>query len=75
VTQLQRSLDNRNGNLAIALIRLDYVIGYHNITSKNSIVYYTDSEGEKIGTVPDGLYNLFMYEEALKYILGAETSA
>jgi len=48
VTQLQRSLDNRNGNLSIALIELNYVIGYHNITAENAIVYYIDdaSAGE-----------------------------
>jgi len=53
-TQLQRSLDNTNGNLTIALIELNYVIGYHNITPENAIVYYIDdaSVGEKIGMVP-----------------------
>jgi len=72
VTQLQRSLDNRNGNLTIGLVRLDYVINYQNITSGNAIVYYTDTEGEKVGNVPEGQYNLSMYEDALKNILGAE---
>jgi len=48
VTQLQRSLDNRNGNLSIALIGLNYVIGYYNITPENAIVYYVGTEGEKL---------------------------
>jgi len=76
-TQLQRSLDNRNGNISISLIELNYVIGYHNITPENAIVYYMDDEasaGEKIGMVPEGLYNLSMYEDALKYIIGREAS-
>jgi len=33
-----------------------------------------DTEGENDGTVPEGLYNLSMYEDALKNILGAEAS-
>jgi len=74
VTQLQRSLDNSNGNLTIGLVRLDYVIGYRNITSENAIVYYRNSEGgEEIGNVPEGLYNLSTYEDTLKDILRAET--
>jgi len=51
VTQLKRSLDNRNGNLTIGLVRLDYVIGYRNITSENAKVYYTDTEGGKVGVI------------------------
>jgi len=53
-TQLQRSLDNRNGNLAIDLIEFNYVIAYHNITPENAIVYYVDEANglEKVGNVP-----------------------
>jgi len=58
------------------LIELNYVIGYHNITPENSIVYYIDeaSGSEKVGNVPEGLYNLSMYEDVLKDIIGGETS-
>jgi len=72
VTKLQRPLDNRNGNLTIGLVRLDYVICYLNITSENAILYYVDNEGEKVDNVPEGLYNLSAYEDALKNILGTE---
>jgi len=54
-TQLQRSIDNTNGNLVIALIELNYVTGYHNFTPENTIVYYVDTEGEKVGNIPEGL--------------------
>jgi len=54
------------------LVRLDYVIGYHNITSEIAILYYTCTEGEKVGNVPEGLYNISMDEDALKNILGVE---
>jgi len=75
-TQLQRALDNRTGNLAIALIEFNYVIGYHNITPENAIVYYIDEANglEKVGMIPEGLYDLSMYEDALKDIIGREVS-
>jgi len=58
------------------LIDLNYVIGYHNVTPENAIVYYIDeaSGPEKVGTVPEDLYNLSMYEDALKDIIGGEAS-
>jgi len=75
-TQLQRSLDNRNWNLSIALIEPNYVIGYHNITPENAIVYYIDEASvlEKVGNVSEGLYNISMYEDTLKDIIGGEAS-
>jgi len=74
VTQLQRSLDNRNGNISIAF---KYVIGYQNITPGNAIVYFYIDEAsgpEKVGMVPEGLYNLSMYKDALKDIIVGEAS-
>jgi len=53
------------------LVRLDYVIGYH-ITPENAIEYYVDTEGEKVGSVPESPYNIFAYEDALKDVLDAE---
>jgi len=58
--------------MTFGLVRLDYVIGYRNITPENTIVYYVDIEEIKIGNIPEDLYNLSAYENALKNILGAE---
>jgi len=41
--------------MTIGLVRLDYVIGYHNITPENTIVYYVNTEGGKVGNIPEGL--------------------
>jgi len=64
---LKRPLNKRNGNLTIGLVRLYCVIGYHSITPENAKYMR-----EKYGNIPEGLYILSMFKNALREIQGAD---
>ncbi len=66
-TQFQIPVEGQS----IALKEISFVVGFHNISDQkgNNKIRYSTADGDFEDKIPDGLYNLKMFEQAIQKLI------